>query len=130
MFPGIPFAERISILRRSDVLAVPEATELVLDHLESAFARDVLGAQCAKSVSNELKKLGDNNSTNSDSHGIVATRKASAPVWAKQIKRRFDSPPPIHLPTLGMRCYLASLVQEEMTDTAKLCAQSGTASST
>lgn len=120
MFPDVPFASRLSILRRSDVLAIPEATELVLDHLGSASARDVLGVQCANRVSEELTKLGKDKSIKSDSHGIVATKKSSSPVWAKQIKRRFDSPPDLHLPTLGMRSYLANVVQEEMIEAAKL----------
>ena len=118
MFPGVPFAARISILRRSDILAIPQATELVSDHLGSAYARETLGVQCSKRVGEELTKRGNDNSIKADSHGIVAAKKGSAPVWAKQIKRRFDSPPPLNLPTLGMRSYLASLVQEEMSNTA------------
>jgi hypothetical protein len=123
MFPDVPFASRLSILRRSDVLAIPEATELVLDHLGSAFARDVLGVECAQRVSEELTKLDNNKSIKSDNHGIAVTKKSSTPAWAKQIKRRFDSPPPLDLPALGMRSFLANVIQEEMTDTAKLGAQ-------
>lgn len=123
MFPGVPFAKRTSILRRSDVQAIPQAIELVLEHLGSAFAREVLGVQCANSVTEEMTRLGNDKSTRADSYGIAATKSRSTPVWAKKIKRRFDAPPPLHLPTLGMRSYLAKVVQEEMTDTAKLGVQ-------
>lgn len=123
MYPDIPFASRSSILRRSDVHAIPQATELVFDHLNSAFARDVLGVQCSRKVSEELMKLGDLGLTMTAKHGIADVKKSSAPVWVKQLKRRFDPGPQLHLPTLGMRSYLAKLLCDEMTETANLGAQ-------
>lgn len=124
MYPDIPFASRSSILRRSDVQAIPEAIELVLEHLGTAFASEVLGGRCAGKVSEALTKLNNESLKQTDSHGVVAGKKSIAPVWMKRIKRRFDAPPVLHLPSLGMRSYLAKLVCEEMTDAANLGARS------
>ncbi len=123
MFPGIPFAANSSILRRSDVLAIPQAAELVVDHMSSVFAHDVLGARCAKMIGDELTRLGNNRSAKTNKHDVVATGKSRTPRWIKQVKRRFDPAPQLHAPTLGMRSYMAKLTQEEMTKTAKLGAR-------
>lgn len=120
MYTGVPFATRTSILKRADVQAVPQTGELVLDHLDSAFARDALGAKCATAVAAELSKQQDKSPGKAEYHGISARKKSSVPTWVRRIKRRFDSPPQLHLPTLGMRSYLAGLVKEEMTESASL----------
>jgi hypothetical protein len=123
LFPNIPFAAKTSILRRSDVLAIPQATELLLEHMGSTYAQEILGEGCASSISNELNKLGDNRSVKFDDSGVAVTRKSSTAAWMKRVKRRFDPPPPLHPPTLGMRSYLAKLVQEEMSESARLGAE-------
>jgi asparagine synthetase B (glutamine-hydrolysing) len=128
MYRGVPFATRTSILKRADVQAIPQAAELVLDHLGSAFARDTLGAECATAACGELSRQQNKSPGRAEYDGIAARKRSSVPIWVRRLKRRFDSPPELHLPTLGMRSYLAGLVKEEMTESAHLGRRHGVGS--
>lgn len=123
MYPGIPFANRSSILQRSDVNAVPALNELILAHLDSSAAREFLGRDCAQAAADEVSLVARMAQVPAANDGGAVKRKGTVPVWLKQLKRRFDPPPRLDLMALGMRSYLAQLVAEEMRSTASIGAR-------
>lgn len=123
MYPEIPFATERSILKRTTFLAMPQSIELLLDHLCSDYARDVLGSLCAASASQAILKIREQQEIPAAGKSSLVLRKPQIPVWVKRLKRHLNAPPELQLPVLGMRSYLASLVHEEMTKAANLGAQ-------
>jgi hypothetical protein len=123
MFADIPFATQPSVVNRSAFLAISSTIELLLDHSQSTDSRDVLGQRCSRKVAAELEKIRNASSVFSLRNGMSATKRALSPDWAKRLRKRLEPPPSLHFPTLGMRCYLARLVREEMTAAATIGAR-------
>ena len=120
MYPEIPVATRRSIVSRPGFVANPMVQEILGDHLNSVYARNVLGARCATSAGNRIAKLAGSNTAAIDSAGRMDAGSSFVPRWVRNTKRRFAPAPKLDLPTIAMRSYLASVVESEMSEVAAM----------
>jgi len=120
MYADIPVAVMRSTLDQETFLRFPVVTETLLNHLQSDFARDILGSRCIPAACASVREHEEKHVTGTSTAGGARVRGRTVPLWMRRLKRRMDPRLQLDMATLTLRSYLASLFIEEMREAAKI----------